>query len=521
MGYAYCNRWKEGEREMNIEEAKREIKRTLKLYLEKEEGGGYVIPQVKQRPLFLMGPPGVGKTAIMEQVAAEEGVAMVSYTITHHTRQSAVGLPFIKEKEYDGKNYSTTEYTMSEIIANIYNTIEKTGLPEGILFLDEINCVSETLAPMMLQFLQEKKFGTFSVPEGWVIVTAGNPAIYNKSVKEFDPVTLDRIRTINIEAEYPVWRAYAMKNDVHGAILGYLEIKKDSFYHVENSVNGKRIVTPRGWEDFSILLKGYEKRGYEISAEIVEEYIKDKKIAVDFSNFLEMYYKYENRYRIKEILEKGFVPDEMRNYGLKSFDEKISVVSMLLSGLNEFFINSYIEEEYLKKLYSYLQSIKEERLSLLSAYEKEEEEYEKQIVRKALDKVRNKVYKKTIETLKEMKENEEVPANKELSAYLSEVFKREKEKVVGRLKSSEAALSHAISFMENYLSEADLYEEEELYVTDGSEMVYFISELETNFYSMNFLREHGSDVIEKYGKLLKTGSERDVLRDEILSMKEF
>ena len=53
--------------------------------------------------------------------------------------------------------------------------MEKTGLREGILFIDEINCVSETLAPMMLQFLQGKTLGNQKVPEGWVIVTAGNP----------------------------------------------------------------------------------------------------------------------------------------------------------------------------------------------------------------------------------------------------------------------------------------------------------------------------------------------------------
>lgn len=214
---------------MNIEAAKTEIKRTLALYLEKDEMGNYLLPQVKQRPLFLVGPPGVGKTAIMEQVAAEEGVALVSYTITHHTRQSAVGLPFIKEREYDGKMYSTTEYTMSEIIASIYESIEQTGIREGILFLDEINCVSETLAPMMLQFLQEKKFGNFSVPKGWIIVTAGNPAGYNKSVREFDTVTLDRIRQITIEAEYSVWKNYAIKQGVHPAIMSFLEIKKENF----------------------------------------------------------------------------------------------------------------------------------------------------------------------------------------------------------------------------------------------------------------------------------------------------
>ena len=87
----------------------------------------------------------------MEQIAQEMGIALVSYSMTHHTRQSALGLPFITKKTYGGKEYSVSEYTMSEIIASIYDTMEESGIKEGILFLDEINCVSETLAPSMLQ----------------------------------------------------------------------------------------------------------------------------------------------------------------------------------------------------------------------------------------------------------------------------------------------------------------------------------------------------------------------------------
>ena len=139
---------------MNIKQAKQEIANTLKAYLSKDELGNYLIPPVRQRPVLLMGPPGVGKTQIMEQVAAETGVGLVAYTITHHTRQSAVGLPFIEKRTYGGEEYAVTEYTMSEILASVYSLMEKTGLKEGILFLDEINCVSETLAPMMLQFPQ-------------------------------------------------------------------------------------------------------------------------------------------------------------------------------------------------------------------------------------------------------------------------------------------------------------------------------------------------------------------------------
>ena len=69
-------------------------------------------------------------------------MGIVSYSMTHHTRQSALGLPFISHKNYGGKEYDISEYTMSEIIASVYDKIEEDGIKEGILFLDEINCVS-------------------------------------------------------------------------------------------------------------------------------------------------------------------------------------------------------------------------------------------------------------------------------------------------------------------------------------------------------------------------------------------
>ena len=168
---------------MNIKDAKNEIINTLRAYLKKDSSGKFVYPLVRQRPILLIGPPGIGKTAIMEQIADKCQVGLVAYTITHHTRQSAVGLPKIVTRIYNGVPVDVTEYTMSEIIASVYDCMEKTGKKEGILFVDEINCVSETLAPAMLQFLQNKTFGTHKVPEGWIIVAAGNPPAYNKSVR--------------------------------------------------------------------------------------------------------------------------------------------------------------------------------------------------------------------------------------------------------------------------------------------------------------------------------------------------
>ena len=244
---------------MNIQEAKKEICHTLKAYLMKDEHGTYSYPVLRQRPILLMGPPGIGKTAVVEQAARECGLGCISYTITHHTRQSAIGLPEISHRVYNDRKVTVTDYTMSEIVASVYDYMEATGKKEGILFIDEINCVSETLAPAMLALLQNKTFGSHKIPEGWILVAAGNPPQYNKSVREFDIVTLDRVRKIEIEPDCRAWLSYARANHVHRAVTSYLEMKKQNFYLVENSADGKFFVTARGWEYLSRLLDSYVK----------------------------------------------------------------------------------------------------------------------------------------------------------------------------------------------------------------------------------------------------------------------
>ena len=104
-------------------------------------------------------------------------------------------------------------------------------------------------------------FGSQKVPDGWIIVAAGNPPEYNKSVRDFDVVTLDRMKKIDVEADYEVWKEYAYQAGIHPAILAYLEIRKEYFYRMETTVDGKAFVTARGWEDLSQLLKVYEDLG--------------------------------------------------------------------------------------------------------------------------------------------------------------------------------------------------------------------------------------------------------------------
>lgn len=318
---------------MDIAAAKQQIKNTVQIYLQKDALGRYRMPMVHQRPVFLLGAPGLGKTAIMQQIADEMGLGLVSYSMTHHTRQSALGLPVIVEKEYGGQRYSVSEYTMSEIIASVYDCMRRTGRTEGILFLDEINCVSETLAPAMLLFLQYKVFGGHPVPPGWVIITAGNPPRFNKSVREFDAATLDRLKVLEIEPSYPAWKPYALDHNVSRCILSYLDIRQEDFYKAETTVDGFHVVTPRAWEDLSEMIHFHEELGLPVNEDLTAQYLQSRQIARDFAIYYELYQKYRQAYQIDQLLAGSWTQETLDQAREARMDERLSLVGLLLESV--------------------------------------------------------------------------------------------------------------------------------------------------------------------------------------------
>ena len=495
---------------MDIKRAKQEIKDAAEAYFLKNEFGDYVIPSVRQRPIFLIGAPGIGKTQIMEQVAKECGLGLVSYTITHHTRQSAIGLPYISKNEYDGTEYEVTEYTMSEIVASVYEKMKKTGLREGILFIDEINCVSETLAPAMLQFLQCKSFGNHQIPKGWMIVAAGNPPEYNKSVREFDVVTMDRVKKIEVEPEFTVWKEYAYKENVHGAVISYLSTKPAYFYQMEMTVDGMRFATPRGWEDLSKMLQVYEKLGKAVDREVVEQYIQYPKIAKDFANYLELYYKYRTDYQIDAVLSGTMDEILLKKIRHASFDERLSVVSLILSKLTENFRTVYRLETQTKILFDCLKSYKagldyaENGVAFFSTVLQDTiESYETKRKAELLNREEEYAYRKTVEQLESYEQRLKTEGVLEKEACfekIREYFAKDKSVYTDVCDGAGQMLEYAFDFME-------------LLFGESQEMVVFMTELNANLYSVQFLKEYDCPRYYQYNKnLLFDEREKNLLQ---------
>ena len=485
---------------MNIKDAKEQIRNAIIAYFSRDEYGEYKIAVEDQRPVFLMGPPGIGKTAIMQQIASELNIGLVSYSMTHHTRQSALGLPYITQKTYGDREYSVSEYTMSEIIASVYDLMEETGVREGILFLDEINCVSETLAPSMLQFLQYKVFGRHRVPDGWIVVTAGNPPEYNNSVREFDTVTWDRLKRIDIEPDYQIWKEYALDRGVHPSISTYLDIRSGDFYRVETTVEGKSIVTARAWLNLSDMIRLYEQNHIKVDEKMIGQYLQDSKVTRSFANYYDLFNKYRTDYRVDDILS-GRAGDEIVTRAREAgYDERLSLLGLILDRAGIDLRQVYIREQILNEVRGIFSGLRPEieadagAAAGLIASEASVKRSELDTGRRSnsLSEDRRKILHGIIDLL-ESESKALVKAGgmsgSEAFGLIRRDFNARRAEHMERVKEAGSELDNMFSFAEKAFAE-------------GQEMLIILTELTKGAYSAYFISRHGCSGYYQHNKEL-------------------
>ncbi len=497
---------------MNIASAKKQIKDTVEAYLKKDDAGMYVIAPVHQRPIFMVGAPGIGKTAIMEQVAQELGIGIVSYSMTHHTRQSALGLPRIEHREFDGMEYEASEYTMSEIVASVYDYIKQSGCRTGILFLDEINCVSETLYPSMLQFLQYKTFGKHKVPDDWVIVCAGNPPQYNRSVHEFDIVTLDRMRQIDVEPDYAVWKAYASAKGVHPAVTTFLDAKRDCFYKVESKAGGgKAFVTARGWEDLAQIIALYEDMDKPVDRDLVAQYLRDEDIADQFSVYYALFTKYRADYQVGRILESSPSPDVYARARAAAFDERIALVGLLLDALAGECSKVLDQENIVISARDVLREIKGELAggasiddTLIARLGDREATLARALQANTMSPANIRKERLSIAFLRALVSActlAKTTSGPEAFETLQDVYTQEVAKIQPLVDDADAKMSNAFQFV------ADVFE--------SREMLVFLAEVTTRAATTQFISHYGNEAFYKYNDQLEVDASRTSLANRI------
>ena len=316
-------------------------------------------------------------------------------------------------------------------------------------------------------------------------------------MREFDVVTMDRVKKIEVQPEFSVWKEYAYKSNIHGAIISYLTAKPSYFYQMEMTVDGMFFSTPRGWEDLSNMLYVYEKQEKEADWEVVVQYIQYPKIAKDFANYLELYHRYRSDYRMDEVLEGKINERIKKKLNHASFDERLSIVSILLAKLTEQFRQAYRKEKETEVLFKCLKRYKnnlefgKDAISCLEEIKEQEIEtleYKKKA--ELLKREEKYIFSRTIQTLESytmVLKRENLYEKEEGFEKIRSLFAKEKESYTNLEDVTEKILENAFDFME-------------IMFGNSQEMVSFVTELNANFYSMWFLQEYSCERYYQYNK---------------------
>ena len=137
---------------------------------------------------------------------------------------------------------------------------------------------------------------------------------------------------IDVEPDTDVWLKYAMSAGIHDAVTYYLQVKPQNLLRIENTPDGPVFVTPRGWEDLSMVLREHEHLGLDVGVDLISQYVRYPEIAAEFKRYMDFHRKYSEDHDVDAILDgRATDPDAIAGAGA---EEKISLISVIIGRLN-------------------------------------------------------------------------------------------------------------------------------------------------------------------------------------------
>ena len=365
--------------------------------------------------------------------------------------------------------------------------------------------------PCMLQFLQYKVFGQHRVPAGWIVVTAGNPPEYNKSVRDFDIVTWDRLKRIDVEPDYEVWKAYAEKKGVHPAVTTYLAARRKDFYKVESAADGKRFVTARGWDDLSEMMRLCEENGLAVNEKLIGQYLQEPKIAKDFAIYYDLFNKYRGDYQVGAILAGAADEAVLFRARQARLDERLSLIGLLFDALTAELRGVCDSEDALDSLTAELKKLcgllAEEEGAPADTLDRQiaglRAELEKGRRASSLPAAKQRTLLRVIAALEEYRASvikSGAADGRAAFALVSESFA----KSVARLKESASAAGAALDNVFDFCGKA---------FGEGDEMLIFVTELTAGYYSARFIGHYGCEKYYLHNRELRFQERDRELRD--------
>ncbi|MDT3427785.1 MoxR-like ATPase [Paenibacillus forsythiae] len=234
------------------------------------------------RPVFIWGPPGIGKSSLVQQFADMVGLPCISLLGSQLAPEDLIGVPQI----VDGKS----RFCPPGMIARS---------EPYCLFLDELNACTHEVQKAFYSLILEKRIGEYILPEGSIVIGAGNRAQDSAIVKPMSSALINRMFHVQLRVSHREWLEWAYQNDIHPLVINYIETRPDHLW-VQPPKHEEPFSTPRSWHMLSDALKEYGDRLRTETLDILATGC----LSPHHAGQLKAFYKQtNNKYKLNAILE--------------------------------------------------------------------------------------------------------------------------------------------------------------------------------------------------------------------------
>jgi len=196
-------------------------------------------------PVMIWGPPGVGKSQIVADIANKHLVPLVDIRLSQIEPSDLRGIPF--------RVNQTVEWAIPDMLPNTY----KHGR-YGILFLDEINAAPPSVSSAAYQLILDRRIGNYSLPDGWVIFAAGNRQGDRGITYSMPSPLANRFSHYTLDVDLNDWTQWAFLNGIDERIIAFLRFRPELLFDFNPDENPIAFPSPRTWEFAHRALKKFD-----------------------------------------------------------------------------------------------------------------------------------------------------------------------------------------------------------------------------------------------------------------------
>ena len=304
----------------------------------------------KKRPMFLWGPPGIGKSEVVAQITEELGGFMIDLRLGQMDPTDIRGIPFFN-KDLGRMDWAPPIDLPDGELASQY--------PIVVLFMDEMNSAAPAVQAAAYQLVLNRRIGKYRLPDNVVMVAAGNRES-DKGVTYRMPTPLaNRFVHVEMRADFATWQDWAVVNGVHKDVVGYLSFAKQDLYDFDAKSSSRAFATPRSWcfvsellEDEDLddvtatdLIAGTIGEGLAVKFQAhrrisgklpqpedilsgKEKELQVKEVSAMYSLVISLCYELKDALEVRKVTDKEFhvMADNFFGYMMKNFETELVVM---------------------------------------------------------------------------------------------------------------------------------------------------------------------------------------------------